>query len=209
MNATSRSSHPAQLYAIIPAAGRSRRMGRPKSLIDVRGQPMLARVVEPLVAAGLEGVLIVTNAALAARLGGLGAAVAVNPDPAAEMIDSVRLGMRWWEAARPIGPQDGFVVCPGDQPGLTARDIAACAAAYRREPARIVIAGHGGRRGHPLIFPAARRDFVYSPACDYGLNQLARRHAADVVTVDLPNPAVIRNVNTPTDLARLITDEPD
>ena len=55
----------------------------------------------------------------------------------------------------------------------------------------------------------ARRDFVYSRACDDGLNQLARRHAADVVTVDLPNPAVIRNVNTPTDLARLIGEEPD
>ena len=40
-----------RVFAIVPAAGRSRRMGTPKQLLDVGGRTMLAAVLEPLAAA--------------------------------------------------------------------------------------------------------------------------------------------------------------
>ena len=38
------------VFAIVPAAGRSRRMGRPKQLLEIDGVPMLLGVVRQLAA---------------------------------------------------------------------------------------------------------------------------------------------------------------
>ena len=41
-------SHPARLFAIIPAAGLSRRMGEPKLLLNLAGQTVIARLLNAL-----------------------------------------------------------------------------------------------------------------------------------------------------------------
>ena len=219
MNVNEPSNSLARVLAIVPAAGRSRRMGQAKQLLNIGGRPMLECVVEPLLAASLQGVLVVTHSALAAqlaeKLGALGVAcgepgriaVAINDDPASEMIDSIRIGLRWWMREAAPGDrardEDGFLVCPADQPGLRVGDIELCVAAFRLDPTRVVIAAHEGREGHPIIFPAALAVFVESPACDGGLRELPRVHPDLVTRVDLATDAATRNINTPEDYDRL------
>ena len=190
-----------RIFAIVPAAGCSRRMGRSKQLLDVGGRTMLERVLEPLAASAAAGVLLVTRSELIERLPLAlpRVTVAFNDDPDAAMIDSVRIGLGEWERRERPGPRDGFLVVPGDQPGLTPFAIDHCLRTFGQDPARIVIAVHSGRRGHPLIFPASLVPFVLSAACDQGLNQLARHHAQLVLSVECDSPAVTRNVNTPED----------
>ena len=218
---------PPRVFAIVPAAGRSRRMGRPKQLIDVRGRPMLLAVVEPLLAAGAAGVVVVTRGDIRAALAQhpLGGAqprlwFAENADPDAEMIDSVRIGVRFWRArlgtagdAQPddagVGgappcaarPGDGLLICPGDQPDISAADINLCIRAFRESPRSIVIAARAGRRGHPIVFPVADADFVESPACSRGLNALPRSAPARVRLIECPSAGVTRDIDTPKDLA--------
>ena len=191
---------PARVLAIVPAAGRSRRMGAAKQLLDVGGTTMLDALLAPLMAARVSGVLLVTHSGLVDRLAldrFLNLFVALNDDETSEMIDSVRIGLDAWHARQPIGDRDGFLICPADHPGISTADFDACIAAFEGAPDRIVVAARAGRRGHPMIFPAALAGVVRSGVCDRGLNALPRAHADRVVCVECPSPGVTRDIDTP------------
>lgn len=200
-----------RIYAIIPAAGRSRRMGSPKQLLPYAGGTLLEAVLAPLRQPCVGGIMLVTHhgleAALAPMFSGTGVRLAFNDDGESGMIDSIRIGLHAWNQAGAApgsqGPAMGFLIVPSDQPGIPPEAIAACCAAFTTQPDRVVIATHAGRRGHPLIFPASLAPFVHSAACDHGLTALLRIHEAAILAVESPSPAVLRNVNTPDDYIRL------
>ena len=187
-------------------------MGSPKQLLDLRGEPMLLAAVRPLLAAGLAGVLVVTQRGIAERIGaGLpaGVGVAFNDDPWSEMIDSVRIGMRTWRERETLRESDGFLVCPADQPGISAGDIETCRRAFERAAERIVIAEYQGKRGHPVIFPLAMAGFVESAACDKGLNALPRAFPERVLVAPCKSAGVTRDVDVPEDWRRVSEDGAD
>ncbi|MCH7720503.1 MAG: nucleotidyltransferase family protein [Planctomycetes bacterium] len=219
-----------RVFAIVPAAGQSRRMGRAKQLLDCGGRPMLFAVLEPLTAADVAGVALVTNRSIVERIdvietGGpsrqtlVGSAgpglqtwageseretfIVYNDDPSSEMIDSVRIGLAAWDERESIDRQDGFLVCPGDHPGIPTKDLNQCIRAFIDTPGRIVIATRGGRCGHPIIVPADLTTFVESSACDGGLNALRHAFPDRVVHVATVSEAVIRDVDTPDDYEAL------
>ena len=195
-----------RVYAVVPAAGRSRRMGRAKQLLDVGGRPMVLAVLESLAAAEVAGVGVVTHRAVAEQLkwGHLpGVFLASNEDQTSAMIDSVRIGLRTWSDRATVAETDGFLVCPADHPGITTADFNTCVAAFRAATDRIVIASRAGRRGHPIIFPAALASFVQSKACDCGLNTLPRAFPQRVLVVERRSKGVTQDVDTPQDYERL------
>ena len=190
------------VFAIVPAAGRSRRMGSAKQMLDVAGRPMLLAVLEPLAAAQIVGIALVTHRAIAAQMGVAhlpGAFVVSNERENSAMIDSVRLALRVWLQRAAIADHDGFLVCPADHPGIATADFDACIAAFRAAPDRIVIATRAARRGHPIIFPATLTPFVESPACDEGLNALPRAFPDRATAVECRSPGVTTDVDTPED----------
>ena len=200
---------PTRVFAIVPAAGRSRRMGRDKQLLDVGGQSMLAGVLEVLERSRVCSVTLVTHSGITAQIETNRfpkLSVVINDDEKSHMIDSVRMGI---DAAchsrigRELTPSDGFLILPADQPGIEADDIERCIAEFSTDTTRIVIATHGQRRGHPMIFPASLQSFVRSDACEGGLNALPRTHADRVVTVPCASLGVARDIDTPDDYKKL------
>lgn len=212
-------SNAASVFAIVPAAGRSGRMNRCKQLLEIDGMPMLLRIVEQLVASRVVGITIVTRREIEDALSSHPAGgprirrwrdsaaphvfLAYNESEDAEMIDSVRIGLNTWKQHATISGTDGFLVCPGDHPGVSTADFNACIAAFRNAPDRIVIAAHDGRRGHPIIFPAGLSDEVHSRACDGGLNTLSRVHADLVLEAACGSRGVLWDIDTPGDAERL------
>ena len=187
-----------RIVAIVPAAGRSTRMGTAKQLLAVRGRPMLLGVLDALHTGGADEVVLVTHSQLRDQLGILprDVRIAFNDDAGSTMIDSVRIGM---DAAPAC---DGYLVCPADAAGITADDVRRCAAAFHASPYLIIIAGHDGRRGHPVFFPHALAEVVRSRECDPGLNKLARSRP-EVVRVIPCGASALANVNTREDYDRL------
>lgn len=202
-------SQPA-VYAVIPAAGHSRRMGRNKQFVAVDGKPMLQRVIEQMCASGLAGAAIVTRTAIAHDVNKCISHVTPAPHDrlfvvfndaeSSEMIDSIRIGVRAWRGRVRLSESDGFLVAPGDMPGILKPDIDACIAVYRENPGMIVIARHAQKPGHPMIFPASFQAAVESAACDRGLNSLRITHAHSVRYVDRPAEGVRHDIDTPSDL---------
>ena len=199
-------SQPSRVFAIVPAAGRSRRMGTPKQFLDVGGRTMLDALLQPLLAADIAGVLLVTHQGIAEQLSlpdDPRIQLAANEDEHSEMIDSIRIGLRAWRKREQINDADGFLVCPADHPGITTKDFNRCVTGFCSAPDRIVIATRAGKRGHPIIFPAALTAFVESSACDAGLNALPRQHADHIVHVECTSAGVSRDIDTPQDYEAL------
>ncbi|RMF73515.1 MAG: nucleotidyltransferase family protein [Planctomycetota bacterium] len=197
-----------RVLAIVPAAGRSRRMGRDKQLIPIGGRPMLLDVIENLRASKVAAIVVVTRTEIAAAALPPGkrtdrVRVLFNDDPRSEMIDSIRLALREFaDKPAPDGVQsfDGVLVCPADQPGISAADHNRCIDVFAESSDRIIVATCGPRRGHPIIFPAAMIEFVLSDACDAGLRELPHRHADRVLEVPCVSRGVVRDIDTPDDL---------
>lgn len=181
-------------------------MGVAKQLLDLGGQAMLDAVLAPLAAAQVAGVALVTHSGLVDKIDASrfsGVFIALNDDETTEMIDSVRIGLAAWSQRETIRENDGFLVCPGDHPGITTADFDVCVAAFRSTPDKIVIATHAGKRGHPIIFPAKLARFVHSSVCDSGLNALPRAHAERVLATECRSTGITRDVDTPGDYDRL------
>ena len=195
-----------RVFAIVPAAGRGRRMGAAKQLLEVGGRTMLQGVVEALAASAVEGVMLVTHSEIVRALGTWQAArtwIVLNDDETSAMIDSLRLGLQAWSERVELRARDGVLVFPADQPGITPAEVNVCIDAFRADPGRIVVASHGGRRGHPLVFPASLIPFARSAACDGGLNALPRTYAERLYIVECDSPAVTRDIDTPEDYRRV------
>lgn len=194
-----------RVFAIIPAAGRSRRMGTAKQLLPIHGRPLLVHVIGAHAGAGLAGTLVVTQRLIAEQLKDAlpaGVLLEFNDDPATEMIDSVRTGIRRWNELQMLTERDGFMVCPGDMPAIRTADLQACRTVFEATPDRIVVAEYQARGGHPLIFPTSLAPFVASAACDRGLNALARQFAGRVTRVPRPSLGIMQDLDVPEDLSR-------
>jgi molybdenum cofactor cytidylyltransferase len=188
------------ISAIVLAAGRSRRMGSQKLLLPVGGEPMIARVVDAVLAGPVDDAVVVVGndgARIAEALAGRRVRFVANPDPEGEMLSSVRCGLR----ALPQGCEAALVVL-GDQPGLTAEVVAALVRAFRGSGRGIVVPTHRGRRGHPVLIAARYRDQVLARYDGVGLRGLLKAHHDDVLEVGVFAPAVIEDVDEPADYER-------
>ncbi len=148
------------IAAIVLAAGRSRRMGAQKLLLPLGGVPMIARVVDAVLAGTVDDVVVVIGPGgerIAAALAGRPVRFIANPNPDGEMLGSVRCGLR----ALPPKCEAALVVL-GDQPGLTAGLIATLVGAFRSSGRGIVVPTHCGRRGHRCRRQSEHRFSRYS-----------------------------------------------
>jgi molybdenum cofactor cytidylyltransferase len=192
------------IAAVVPAAGRSVRMGRPKLLLPIDGATMVARVVTALRAGGVERVIVVAppDAAafgpeLAAEARRAGAEVVVPETQPAEMRDSIELGLALLE--RGIPPRH-VLICPGDTPGITRELVTQLLECAGRLPERIVIPCHAGRRGHPIVVPWSLALGVRSLPSAAGVNGLVAGQSDRITLVMADTPDLIRDVDTPDEL---------
>ncbi|EKV31767.1 hypothetical protein C882_3518 [Caenispirillum salinarum AK4] len=191
-----------RVAALIPAAGASSRMGRDKLAAQVAGRPMLARVADCLMGAGLDPLVVVCRGADDPRraiLDGRPVLWADNPAWADGMGTSIAAGV----AALPEG-LDGVAVCPGDMPLLTASDVMTVLAAFDGQ--RITAARHEGRRGHPVIFPTRLFPQLLALTGDAGARAVVGAEHDRLALVDA-GPGCLVDVDTPADLAA-VSDPP-
>ncbi len=183
---------------IVPAAGASRRMGRPKALLSCPDGRFLAeRQAAALRDGGCEPVAVVAGARAVEVRAGLPTewTVVENPRWAEGRATSLQAGIR------AVPDADAYLFLPVDAAGVraeTVRDILAAAAA---DPGRVLRPVHGGRKGNVLWVPrAAARDLLNLPP-DARVDEWARPLAREWETSDA---AVLRNINTPEDWAQVV-----
>jgi len=201
-----------RVVAVIPAAGRARRMGRLKQLLPYGQSTMLETVIQTAVASCRAGVVagvvvVVGDGARAAAERHVSdqCRIAVNADPDSDMLASVRIG---WDAGRQahgLTERDGVLLLPADQPEVSAQAIEAVAREFREssEASRVVVATYAGRRGHPAVYSGDLIEATRAWSPGVGLNEVARRHP-DRVRETAIGSAMPLDVNTPEVYATLL-----
>jgi molybdenum cofactor cytidylyltransferase len=177
------------IAAVVLAAGTSSRMGRQKLLLPVEGgRPLVRCAVEPVVAAGLDDVVVVLGRdaeAVADALVGLRVRTVVNPRYAEGQSTSLRVGL---DALAP--DTEAIVVALGDQPLADPGLIRQLVDVFRRGDASIVLPRYRDGRGHPVLFGAPVFDELRAVTGDQGGRVVIARDASRVaeVPVDAPTP---------------------
>ena len=190
------------IWAVILAAGESRRMGTQKLLLPFGDTTVGGAVARAALASRVDGVLAVLGADRAAvraeieRVEGAAGRVefTVNEDYARGMLSSVQAGFRALAA-----DVEAAVVMLGDQPFLPAAVIDAALAAYRESGKGIVIPVFRGRRGHPVLVDLKYRGEVLGLDPADGLRQLMRAHPDDIREVEAADANILRDLDTPED----------
>ncbi len=193
-----------RVVALVLAAGRSRRMGRPKPLLPWAhsgATTAIGAILRTLDEAGLREVRVVLGPDFfpVAAAGGVPLArVVVNPDPdAGGPIASLNL------ALDAIGgdPVDGALVWPADHPGVSAALLRRLLDRFARGRPPIVRPTVRGRGGHPAIFSAAVFPEIRRAPVDEGARAVVRAHRSDEALVETDEEAAVRDLDTPEDYA--------
>ena len=188
---------------MILAAGASSRMGRDKALLPWRGTTFLEYAMTALADAD---VIIVVAGANAARLTPLvdaaGAYLVINPQPERGQFSSLRVGLQ--EVLN--RGRDAAMVTLVDRPAPAPETISKLKQAFLDSPAGAwaVIPQFAGRHGHPFIAGREMMEaFLRAPA-DSTARDVEHANQHHIRYVDVTDPLVIWNVDTPEDYQRIL-----
>lgn len=195
---------PAMVPGIVLAAGASSRMGRSKGLLPCgdSGPTFVAGVLLALREGGVEDAIVVGRAgdeSLRREVETHGGRFVENPRPDDGQLSSLLAGLN--VADRP-GVR-GVIVTPVDVPMIASRTVAALLDAFNTAPAPVVRAVHRGRHGHPVIFSRTVFGDLRRADPSVGARGVVHAHASAVIDVEVDDPAVLVDVDTPEDYARL------
>lgn len=194
-----------KVIGVIPAAGRSTRMGSPKQLLPFGQSTILRTVIDNLLGGELDDVWVVTRSDIQRQLdldGDTRIHVAINDDPAAEMIDSILVAVAAAQARHTLTDDDAILVCPGDMPRIDAELVNRCANAYRAKRGAIVAGKSNEKPGHPIVVPM-RLIGELETLRGIGLRGLWNAHGDSVVLIDSPTPQSQLDIDTPEDYRSL------
>jgi molybdenum cofactor cytidylyltransferase len=190
--------------AIILAAGASTRMGVPKQMLQVGGEPMLRRAAHAAIEAGCRPVVVVTGAHTAASrkaLCGLEVREAKNEQWESGMASSVRVGIEAIIATNPQIAALVLMVC--DQPYVTRDVIAGLVRASRETNCSIVASRYGRSYGVPALFRRTHFGELMRLKGAGGAKTIIREHRRQLHLVPFPEGKI--DIDTPEDFARLET----
>ena len=191
------------IAGIVLAGGQSRRMGRRKATLEVGGETFLERAVRVLGEGGCSDIVVVLGAdepELPKLTTGSGVRAA-RSGGGPEQIDSLRAGLRALPATA-----EAAVVIPVDHPLIEPATVAVIVETFQACRAPVVRVSHEGRHGHPVLVAAAVFDELLNDELPDGARTVVRAHAHELVDVEVDDPGVLIDIDTPEDYKKHLGD---
>jgi molybdenum cofactor cytidylyltransferase len=191
-----------RVAAVVLAAGASTRLGRPKQLLEFRGETLVARAAAEARRAGADPIIVVLGAEareIALALSGIqGITAIVNNRWASGLSSSLATGVR--EAVRLDGACDGVLITLSDQPLVDDTALRALLDAFE-DGARVVAAEYGGTVGVPAVIGREHFGALLEITGDSGAGRWLRDRMDEVRRV--PMPAAAMDIDRAEDSERL------
>ncbi len=191
--------------AVVLAAGESRRMGQPKQLLRLEGEPLVVRAARLAAASDPTWVVVV----LGAQASAVQQALAPLQEQWGQRLRLV-VNPRWVQgqstsvaaAVQALPPScQAVLFLPVDQPQVPVALLRRLWAVWREGGDRVAVAVSGEPRGAPAVFHRSLFGELLALEGDVGARRLLRGHR-DVRTVPA-DPGWLVDVDTPEDWERL------
>jgi len=183
-----------KIWAIVLAAGESKRMGFPKMLLDFGGKTMLERVIENVTGSDVDKIMVVLGAErekLMSIVNKLPVSYCYNENYSDGMLSSVKCGFK----NIPEG-YEAVLVFQGDQPYIKAGVINSVIKAYRSSDYGLLMPVCNGKRGHPLLIDFRYNNEIELLDSSEGLRSLAQKFSNDVLEVETAEEGILRDFDT-------------
>jgi len=184
------------IWALILAAGQSKRMGEPKLLLPVPEGSLLKRALQGALDAGNCRVAVVVarqGPVKQVHLEGLPVYFIESEHSELGLGASLAAGLAGLIAEH--SPQ-AVIILLGDQPDLDSRVIRRVAEAYQEHGGLIVQACYSDRPAHPVLFDKVFFPELLALSGDNGAKELLRKHKKQTVYVDAEGKAP-QDIDTP------------
>lgn len=194
------------IIAIVPAAGKSQRMGQPKLLLPLGPRRVIEHVLDALANSRVDRTIVVLPPD-ADELHNVVSAFEVESvqlaAPTPDMRTSVLCGLeRAEELAGAAKPTD-FLVALADQPTLSARIVDQLIDRSRGNTKSVFIPTNRGKRGHPVLFCWSLATRVREIPSDRGLDWLINQLGEEVEEFPVDDSGLLMDLDTPADYERL------
>jgi molybdenum cofactor cytidylyltransferase len=191
-----------KIGAVLLAAGAGSRLGgRPKSLLELDGTPLIRRISITLSDAGIDAVVVVLGHhadAIERAVQDLPVRLMRNPSPDDGPASSLRIGLR---ALKP--DVDAVIVLLADQPLITATDITDLVEPFKsRGDRQMVVPRVDGEPGNPVIIDAALREEWLAGDVNATGQRWRNANPTRVHWFDTSNHHYAIDIDTPEDLVR-------
>jgi molybdenum cofactor cytidylyltransferase len=190
-------------FALIPAAGKSTRMGRPKLALPLGDGTVLGQVISTLRRAPIDHILVVIGPHVR-ELVDITAKGNSNylllTEETRDMRATVEAGLRHIQAQYSPGPGDALLLVPGDHPTLQVGVIQLLFEAQAGNPDKsIFIPTHEGKRGHPALIDWKHVAGIRGLPAGKGLNAYLRAQSPETLEVSVESAEVLFDLDTPGD----------
>jgi molybdenum cofactor cytidylyltransferase len=194
------------IAGIILSGGASRRMGTPKALLRFQNETFLDRLIGVFSAVCDPIIVVVGQHADQIRSGierGREVLFAVNPDPDRGMLSSLQCGLD----LVPPGA-DAAMFLPVDHPQIQVSTVATLAARFRSDRAPVIVPTYAGEHGHPVCIARQLIAELLALRPEDKASDVIHRHVSQTVYVEVPDRAVVSDVDDPAAYAELLAQHP-
>jgi molybdenum cofactor cytidylyltransferase len=181
-------------WAVILAAGSSRRMGTQKLVLPFGKSTIIETVVDNVFNSSVDHIMVVLGASqdeIRELLKDKAVEFCHNQDHDKGMLSSVICGIR---ALPPSA--DTSLIFLGDQPLISSSVTNKVIEAYAEDLYGIVIPVHNHRRGHPLLVDMKYRKEIEKLNLEEGLKKLRHHFPEDVLEVEVDAPGILVDIDT-------------
>jgi molybdenum cofactor cytidylyltransferase len=199
---------PSVIPAIVLAAGRSSRMGRPKALLQIGDdETFLTRIVGTFLEAGVDDVVVVVGherevimRSFAAS--GLPARFAVNDDYDRGQLSSLLAGLAVVDRPGVVA----VLVTLVDVPFVSAATVRAVIDHYRKTHAAVVRPTSGERHGHPLLMDRSLFHALRAGGDESGPKPIVRAHATPLGDLPISDEGAFLDIDTQEEYRQAVSD---
>ncbi len=186
------------------AAGRSRRLGRPKQSLPFGDRTLLEATVTGARQAPLDDLVVVLGPEMepmARRLAAMGVRSVETPPTAPACSLSIRTGLAALSGAGP----EAVLLLLGDQPGVGAPEIRAVVEGWRASGKPLAVGRYRGEWAHPFLLSGPYMQGLQSLEGEKGVWRILEANADQVEPVEFDRP-VPRDVDLWEDYLALLAE---
>jgi molybdenum cofactor cytidylyltransferase len=189
------------IYAVILAAGESRRMGEPKQLLRWKNRTLLEHAIVNVKSIFSERVIVVLGAnapEIQSKIDFESVTLAFNSHWQEGIASSIRLGI----TSLPVSAE-GVLILLGDQPLIHPSQLQLLLSQWQKHPTHIVASEYAQSVGVPAVFSSNYFSHLLTLKGEQGAKVLLRKFESNVVKVPLPEAEC--DIDVKSDFQQLLT----